>query len=181
MLPQTFVKGTMDGPYTTGQHSADFMRGTSSRKGDPFIKRWHDLFIHLWESRSNHSGICSDPLIAFGLDMDFSESQRHGYKYEFKVEPLTHPESPEYKTAYQLVWHVLTSGSMQKVSHAKPLSLIPALGYLWDDNRGSDCKPGTFADLLRYGSVHFEQTRRTASIVQIEKPKDTMKKGVLEP
>lgn len=301
MLPETFVKGTMEGPYT-GPHSADFLRGAclylhggvfmdvgiilirsldqicwtrladfhspyrvcvpqmygnvianhfvASRKEDPFIKRWHDLFVHLWKGRTTYEGIGTDPLVSFAWSLDFSESQKRGYQWEFAVDPPVvfeyiaqvlawlrlcmledagdgfscadyardhilwfdaleenwgaetavgfrgqeafealatsrdaDPESPAYKTASKLVWRLLTRSSMQKISHGKHLNKTPALGLLWDlkENDGKDNEPGTFAELLRFGSVHFEQTRKDILFVQTEKPPQTMKKGVLEP
>lgn len=232
MLPETFINGTMDGPYR-GPHSADFLRGALlylhggvfmdvgiilfrpidricwaqledpgspfqlrvpnmygtvianhfvvSRRGDPFIKRWHDLFIYLWKDHTNYSGMIQSPLLTFALSMDFSESQKCGYNWEFIVESVTvfeyvtqvtaflrltmledagdgfscaeyavknilwfdaleedwgaetvvgysgkdavdalatkldaDPDSEEYKTAYKLVWRLLTKSSMQR-------------------------------------------------------------------
>ncbi|OAX80309.1 hypothetical protein ACJ72_05362 [Emergomyces africanus] len=298
MVPEAFVKGTMEGPYV-GPHSADFLRGATlylhggvymdvgillvlsldrlcwstladdssprnvavpcmydlvmanhfvaSRKGDPFIKRWHDLFVHLWDKKTIYTGMVSDPLLSFVLEMDFSAPKQKGYDFDFVVDPITvieyitqvvcwlrlcmledagdgfsgadyavdhilwfdclkedwpletvvgfrgqsafdtlstpldaDPESEEYKTAYQAVWRVLTSSSMQKVTHSKKLSKTLALGYLWDDHDLADCKEGTFAELLRYGSVHFEQTRGSIAIVQVKKAEGTLKKGLLE-
>ncbi|KAH8766225.1 hypothetical protein BGZ57DRAFT_827523 [Hyaloscypha finlandica] len=301
MLPETFVKGTMDGPYK-GPHSADFLRGAllylhggafmdvgitlfrpmdricwapledpkspfqvsvpnmygtvmanhfvASRKGDPFIKRWHDLFIYLWKGHTNYSGMIQSPLLSFALGLDFSESQKRGYNWEFIVEPLTvfeyitqvtaflrltmledagdgfscadysvnnilwfdaleedwgaetivgyrgedavnalatkldaDPDSEEYKTAYKLVWRLLTKSSMQKITHGKNLTKTPAWGLIWDEkgNESKDIEPGTFAELLRYGAVSFEQTRESIMYVEAEKPAQTMKKGVFEP
>ncbi|KAE9374131.1 hypothetical protein N431DRAFT_371537 [Stipitochalara longipes BDJ] len=301
ILPETFVKGTMDGPYK-GPHSADFLRGAllylhggafmdvgiilfrpldricwaqledpnspfqvsvpnmygtvmanhfvASRKGDPFIKRWHDLFIYLWKDHTNHSGMIQSPLLSFALGLDFSESQKRGYNWEFIVEPLTvfeyitqvtaflrltmledagdgfssadyaihnilwfdslqedwgaetvvgyrgedavnalatkldaDPDSEEYKTAYKLVWRLLTKSSMQKITHGKHLTKTPAWGLIWDEkgNENKDIDPGTFAELLRYGTTHFEQTRKSIVYVKPEKPAVTMKKGVFEP
>ncbi|RDW63679.1 hypothetical protein BP6252_11224 [Coleophoma cylindrospora] len=301
MLPESFVKGTMDGPYK-GQHSADFLRGAllylyggvfmdvgiilirpmdricwaqledpdspfqmsapnmygtvlanhfvASRKGDPFIKRWHDLFMYLWKDRTNYSGMIQNPLLSFALTMDFSESERRGYNWEFIVEPLTvfeyitqvtsflrlsmledagdgfsgvdyalnnilwfdvlpedwaaetvvgfrgedavnalatklnaDPESAAYKTAYKMVWRLLTKSSMQKITHGKHLTKTPAWGLIWDEkgNENKDIEPGTFAELLRYGTLHFEQTRKSIEYVQPERPAQTMKKGVFEP
>lgn len=139
LLPESFVKGTMEGPYV-GPHSADFQRGAAlwqhggvwldvgcilirsidricwkqladpaspytlstawmygvtmanhfvaSRKGDPFIKHWHDLFIHLWRGKTDHEGIIADPLVGFAKDIDFSQSQARGFAWDFKVEPV---------------------------------------------------------------------------------------------
>lgn len=301
LLPDTFVKGTMEGPYV-GPHSADFLRGAclylyggafldvgiilirsidricwaqledptspyqvsvpwmygtwmanhfvASRKGDPFIKRWHDLFVYLWKDRNSYNGIGANPLLAFSKDLDFSESQKRGFAWEFIVDPMTvfqyvtqvtawqrlcmleeagdgfscadytqqhilwfdaleedwgaetivgfrgqeffdalatkrdvDLDSEEYQTAYKLVWRLLTRSSMQKIIHGKNLTKTPALGLLWDmkDNEGKDIEPGTFAELLRYGSVHFAQTRKKILYVKTEKPEMTMEKGVFEP
>lgn len=93
------------------------------------------------------------------------------------------PESEEYKTAYKLVWRMLTKSSMQKITHGKNLTKTPALGLLWDlkENEVKDIEPGTFAELLRYGCTHFYQTRADIEAVQTEKPKVTIKKGLFEP
>ncbi|KAF3940319.1 hypothetical protein ABW19_dt0201044 [Dactylella cylindrospora] len=300
LLPETFVKGTTDGPYV-GPHSADFLRGAclylyggvymdvgiilfrsldricwkqledpgspyqvsvpwmygsvmanhfvASRKGDPFIKAWHDLFTHLWKGRTNYQGIGIDPLVAFCQNLDFSESVKRGFKWEFIVDPFTvmqyigqviswlrlcmidggddeldyaeyaekhvlwydvleenfgaetvvgyqgqsafdalctkldaDPESEEYKTAYRLVWRLLTKSCMQKITHGKNLTKTPAWGLLWDlqENEGRDIASGTFAELLRYGSVHFDQVREI-EYVDYKKPEDVMHKGLLEP
>ncbi|PGH02660.1 hypothetical protein GX51_04543 [Blastomyces parvus] len=221
---------------------------TASRKGDPFIKRWHELFVHVWGNRTSHTGMASSPLLAYAYQLDITVAARKGYHFEFAVDPMTvfeyitqvlcwgrlcrledagdgfscadyamnnilwfdalkedwalepivgfpgpnafealsrrldaDPESEEYKTAYKAVWRVLTRSSMQKVSHSKKLAPKPGLGYYWDENDGADCAPGTFGELLRYGSVYFEQTRESIATLQVEKPKDTVKKGVLEP
>ena len=91
--------------------------------------------------------------------------------------------SEEYKQAEEVVWTILTKGSMQKISHGKGLTQSPQLGTLWDrpENKGRDSAPGTFAELLRYGSVHFRQKRRGVDIIQPHKPPITFRSGVLEP
>ena len=93
------------------------------------------------------------------------------------------PGSKEYETAYRTIWRLLTQSSMQKVTHGKNLTKGLALGILWDmeENEGKDAAPGTFAELLRYGSVHFEQTREEIKYVKAEKPEHLLKKGLLEP
>ena len=72
---------------------------------------------------------------------------------------------------------------MQKITHGKHLTKSPALGILWDrqENEGKDVAPGTFAELLRYGSVHFEQEREEIEYVKARKPEHRIKKGLLEP
>ncbi|KXH30959.1 capsule polysaccharide biosynthesis protein [Colletotrichum salicis] len=92
------------------------------------------------------------------------------------------PESEEYKKAYNAVWTILTTSTMQKVTHAAGMTSTKALGALWDmkENENRDQEPGTFAELLRYGSVHFEQKRE---IEYITPPKAdfVLEKGMLEP
>ena len=93
------------------------------------------------------------------------------------------PQGEELETAYKTIWRLLTRSSMQKITHGKNLTKSPALGVLWDmdENRGKDNEPGTFAELLRYGSVHFEQKRKGIEYVAAEKPAHTLQKGLLEP
>lgn len=301
LLPESFVKGTMDGPYV-GPHSADFLKGAcpqlyggvwmdvgcllvrsidricwkqledpsspfevcvpnmygatmanhfvACRKGNPFIKRWHQLFIHLWEGRTDHVGILESPLISFGSAISFESAQQSNFHWDFKVEAKTvmeyigqvlswlrlcmleepnggfngrkyfankvllfdsltedwsmedtvgfqgrnlfdalatrrdaDPESEEYKLAYKATWRLLTRASMQKITHGKNLTKSPALGVLWDlpENEGKDMEPGTFAELLRYGSVHFEQDREDIDYVKAEAPEHVIREGLLEP
>ncbi|KAL2865895.1 uncharacterized protein BJX67DRAFT_372825 [Aspergillus lucknowensis] len=303
LLPETFVKGTMEGQYV-GPHSADFLRGAclylyggvfmdvsiilirsldrvcwsaledpatpytistpmmydaymanhfvAARKGDAFIKHWHELFMHVWKDRTSYEGLCQNPLFAFMMDEGFAESQEHGFDWEFVVSPMTvfeyitqvivwkrlamledtggddgfdgvryvrekilwfdaltedwgmeakigfkgedafnllktpldaDPDSEEYKKAYDVVWHSLTSCSMEKVTHGKNLTKTLALGSLWDnqEKEGVDIEKGTFAALLRYGATRFRQTREGVAVMQIEGPRRTMKKGIYEP
>ncbi|KAF3922455.1 hypothetical protein AA313_de0206907 [Arthrobotrys entomopaga] len=234
-------------PWMYGSISANHF--VASRKGDPFIKAWHDLFTHLWKGKSNYQGIGTDPLVAFSQKLDFSASQKRGFSWEFAVDPFTvmqyigqvlswtrlcmidgggketdwaqyakdhilwydvlcenwgaetvvgftgqplfdalatrldaDPNSEEYKTAYKLVWRLLTKSSMQKITHGKNLTKTPALGLLWDmeENNDKDSQAGTFAELLRYGSVYFEQ-KRDIEYVDYEKPDEVLHKGIFEP
>ncbi|KAJ6588658.1 hypothetical protein B0H19DRAFT_1057803 [Mycena capillaripes] len=224
----------------------------ASRKGDPFIKRWHDLFTHLWKGHTNHKGLLESPLLAFGTELSFDESRASNFTWDFKVDAKTVMEyitqvlcwmrltmledagdgfscadywqnhvlcidvlqenwgaeaivgfasggqgilellsmkrdgdksSEEYKKAEELVWRMLAKSSMQKITHGKGLTNTVALGVLWElpENVGKDCEPGTFAELLRYGSVHFQQKRENIVTMEAEKASKTMKKGVLEP
>ena len=210
----------------------------------------HDLFIHLWKDRTNHGGIIENPLVSFGKEMKFEDSQASNYRWEFSVEPRTvmeyigqvlawmrlcmledpndgfsgpeyfenrvllfdslsedwgaeetigfsgqdlfdvlatrsdvDVESKEYRKAYEAIWRLLTRSSMQKIVHGKNLAKGQSLGILWDrkENEGKDMAPGTFAELLRFGSVHFEQQREAIKYVKAQKPTQTIKKGLLEP
>ncbi|KAL7949482.1 hypothetical protein V8C42DRAFT_311026 [Trichoderma barbatum] len=65
------------------------------------------------------------------------------------------PESEEYKKAYELVWRLLSKSSMQKITPAKNMTHYVHLRTLWDEDPGKDCEEGTFAELLRHGTVRF--------------------------
>jgi hypothetical protein len=210
----------------------------------------HDIFVHLWRNRNNPGGIIEDPLVAFGKEFKFEESEASNFHWDFKVEPVVvmnyisqvlawlrlcmledpndgfngaeyfgekillfdslaedwgaeatvgftgqdlfnflatkrdaDPESEEHKLAYKATWRLLARSSMQKITHGKALTKSPALGILWDmpENEGKDVEPGTFAELLRYGSVYYEQDREEIKYVKAEKPEYRIKKGLLEP
>ena len=210
----------------------------------------HDLFVHLWKGRTNTNGIIENPLVSFGIEVKFEDSQARNFHWEFSVEPRTvmeyigqvlswlrlcmledptdgfngaeyygnkvllfdslsedwgaeeeigfsgqdlfnvlatkrdmDRESEEYRRAYKTIWKMLTQSSMQKITHGKYLIKGLALGSLLDmeENEGKDKEPGTFAELLRYGSVHFEQKREAIKYVKAEMPTYRIKKGLLEP
>ncbi|KAF1973090.1 hypothetical protein BU23DRAFT_143066 [Bimuria novae-zelandiae CBS 107.79] len=94
----------------------------------------------------------------------------------------TDPESEDYKKAYKTAWRLLTRSSMQKITHGKGLTEDLHVGYLLDRNEGSDCAPGTFGELLRYGSVHFEQVRERVEYWDAYRidEKRVIHKGLLE-
>lgn len=96
--------------------------------------------------------------------------------------PDADPSSPEHQLAEKVVWRVLADASMQKVTHGHGLMQGSTLGDLWDlpENEGKDIEPGTFAELLRYGSVHFQQTREEIAYMDPEKSEFVLEKGMLE-
>ena len=71
----------------------------------------------------------------------------------------TDPNSEEYKRAHDVVWKVLTTASMQKITRGGGLG-PDHFGTLLDNWKVDPEAPMTFFDLLRYGSVHFEQVDR---------------------
>ncbi|KAF5009335.1 hypothetical protein FDECE_4433 [Fusarium decemcellulare] len=219
----------------------------ASSKGNPFIEKWHKLFLHLWEGRNNHSGLIAHPALAFAKDLDFSEAA--DWKWDFKPQPHevleyisqvmcwrrltmiedtgdgfngsqywqekilgidprhenwaaedlvgfasgarlytlfnlplnTDPQSEDYKQAYKLVWLLLSSASWQKVTHGKGMTHAAALGTLWDENDGKDSEPGTFGELLRWGSVHLRQKRESISLKEPVKSKLLLQEGLFGP
>jgi hypothetical protein len=92
------------------------------------------------------------------------------------------PSSEEYQKAYKTIWRLLTKSSMQKITHGKNLTKGKALGIILDEkeNEGKDAEPGSFAELLRYGSVHFKQDRKEIEYVKPKKPENIIKKGLFE-
>ncbi|KAI1119996.1 capsular polysaccharide synthesis protein-domain-containing protein [Nemania abortiva] len=36
----------------------------AARKHDPFIKRWHEIFMHVWKDRTNADGLAQHPLLS---------------------------------------------------------------------------------------------------------------------
>ena len=95
-------------------------------------------------------------------------------------------ESEQYRETYKMVWRLLSASSVQKFSGRGPPLPQPhrleTLGMLWSmkENEGKDKEPGTFAELLRYGSVNFTQTRETIECVDAPPPYYTFKMGHLE-
>jgi hypothetical protein len=87
------------------------------------------------------------------------------------------------KEAERVVWETLAHSSMWKISHAKGLTHKPQLGTLLDarENDGRDRAPGTFMELLRYGTVHFRQKRASPSLREAPRPGFTLRKGLLDP
>lgn len=71
---------------------------------------------------------------------------------------------------------------MQKITRGKGLTHDVHLGLLWDrpENEGKDNKLDTCAEMLRYGTVHMEQTRESIRRRKAERAPVTYKKGLLE-
>ncbi|KAF2732756.1 hypothetical protein EJ04DRAFT_440520 [Polyplosphaeria fusca] len=222
------------------------------RKGDPFIRRWHELMLHIWEGRTEGKGaIMGNPLIQFVIEQDnpdiraplgwdlkdpvvileyvgqilafmrmvfLDKADDEGFncteywsKHILIWDTLTEhwaaehmmartgphprimellavrrdadPESQDYQDAYKLTWRLLTKSSMMKVTSGHGMSITPHLGVLWSmpENEGKDCAPGTFAELLRYGSVYFDQTRNGVDYLETGRPAKTLNKTLKEP
>lgn len=92
--------------------------------------------------------------------------------------------SEEYKKAEKTAWRLLTSSTLQKITHGKGITHSLHLGVLLDlpENQGKDAEPGTFGELLRYGSVHMEQTRDSIKVVEPVNiaPEFILRKGLFE-
>ncbi len=92
-------------------------------------------------------------------------------------------DSEEYKPAYTCAWRLLTGSSLQKITHGKNLTKSLALGAIWEEegNHDEDHEPGTFAELLRYGAIHFEQMRESITVLEAARPSQMLNKGLFEP
>ena len=238
-------------PHLAASGIANFF--VASRKGSPFIKHWHELFVHLWQGRSSCAGVGAHPLITPIVEASpfwNGTGETEGkYSFPFAVEkeslmdyvgqmlawsrvcmvedagdgfngsaywrtkvllfdalnegwaaepptgwsgvklldalstPLSATEpSEKYKLGAQVVWRLLEGSSMQKVFHGKDMMSAPSLGTLWDqpENEGRDQAPGTFAELLRFGSVHYEQEREMV-YKEAPEPELRLQKGLYKP
>jgi hypothetical protein len=94
------------------------------------------------------------------------------------------PESEEYKLAEKTAWRLLMKSSFQKITHGKHLTHSMHCGALMDlpENEGRDQELGTFGEVIRYGSVHLEQTRESIVYVDpvIVAPELVIRKGIFE-
>ena len=86
----------LSGPASPYQVAVPWMYGitvanhfVAALKGDPFIKRWHDLFVHLWRNKTNSQGLSADPLMAFSQTLTFDDSRASNYHWDFKVDAQT--------------------------------------------------------------------------------------------
>ncbi|KAJ5273077.1 hypothetical protein N7478_008202 [Penicillium angulare] len=97
--------------------------------------------------------------------------------------PDADPTSEKYKDAEDMIWDLLANATMWKIYHAKNLTLTPHLGILLDlpENEGKDALPGSFGELLRYGTLHLRQTRERSARPEKVEPSQTWKKGIIEP
>lgn len=120
---------------------------------------------------------------------DWAAEQIVGYNGEdlfkvFTTKMDANQESESYKMAEQTVWRLLTKSTMQKITHGKGLTHSMSCGTLMDlpENEGKDQEAGTFGELLRYGSVHLEQTRESIVYAApvIVAPELVVRKGLLE-
>ena len=60
----------------------------AARKGDVFVKKWHEIFMELWRGQTDWSGIAASPLILpILMKMELSEAVEAGFKWKFTVDP----------------------------------------------------------------------------------------------
>ncbi|KAK7431796.1 hypothetical protein QQZ08_001736 [Neonectria magnoliae] len=140
--------------------------------GDGFngSKYWQENILGI---DARHENWAAEDAVGFGSGARLCEL--------FNLQLDANPETTDYKEAYNLVWLLLRTASWQKITHGKGLTHAAALGILWDENEGKDSAPGTFGDLLRWGSVHLRQKRDAISTKSTVKSPLILQEGLLRP
>ncbi|KAF1972060.1 hypothetical protein BU23DRAFT_644760 [Bimuria novae-zelandiae CBS 107.79] len=92
------------------------------------------------------------------------------------------PAADGYTEANDFVDSVLQHSVMMKLSHGPPCGL-ENLASIWDEeeHKEDDIATGTFAEYLRYGSVHWNPKKATVSPTPLPKPAQVYVAGLLEP
>ncbi|KAI2636617.1 capsular polysaccharide synthesis protein-domain-containing protein [Xylaria nigripes] len=222
----------------------------AAKRGNPFIKRWHDIYAALWEGKTNSTGFHKNPLLrhlpllcppvdklncpdinmlmegfndylaAFmcferlrklidptdgfngpeyyskhmllfpALQETYRLNQQTRWSGTYQFELLSAKRTGEgvvrdetWQTAEELVMDALANTSTMKLSQGAVGALDSFLATLWDreENQDKDHAEGTFAAYLRYGSVHFEQTREMVPIKMGWPTEEVLTAGVLTP
>jgi hypothetical protein len=214
----------------------------AARKGNHFVKHWHDIFLAVWQGATETTGMhahqllhhlpgfqppvekleASDLTVTYGQFLDylahnlcferlmylrdqsvgwdgpeynrknilwFDAMQETYYaqkitawdgrkQYNLLATPrISSPTNGLYAEAEAFVEDVMAHSSTMKLSHGLP-SAKEYLAAIWDaaETQEADNAPGTFAQYLRYGSVHVEQTRALTALV-IAPTKDIILEG----
>ncbi|KAI2464667.1 capsular polysaccharide synthesis protein-domain-containing protein [Annulohypoxylon bovei var. microspora] len=224
----------------------------ATKRGNPFIKRWLEIFKKLWEGATNVQGFHKHPLLRHlpmlcpptdklnlppqGLNVvmeqftDYMSQIMTFERLRKLIDPSDGFNGPEYYSNkiflcsalqeifyFQLLtewsgtkqfnllstkrkgegvikdenWHAaekfvhdaLANTATMKLSHGPPGALDSFLADLWDseEHHDKDNEDGTFAAYLRYGSVHFDQTREITPIKMGWPDEEVLEAGVLEP
>ncbi|KAI1132847.1 capsular polysaccharide synthesis protein-domain-containing protein [Nemania abortiva] len=223
----------------------------AAKRGNPFIKRWHDIYMALWQGgATNAQGFHKHPLLrhlpllcppvdkyncpSLGTMMEAFSDYMAAFMCFERLRKLIDPSDgfngPEYFSNHMLLFPAIRetyyfqqqtnwSGSRQfelltakrtgegvvkdenwraaeifvadalantstmKLSHGPPGALDSFLADLWDseEHQEKDNVEGTFAAYLRYGSVHFEQTRKMVPVKMGWPAEEVLACGVLEP
>ncbi|KAH8648559.1 hypothetical protein BX600DRAFT_555031 [Xylariales sp. PMI_506] len=83
----------------------------AARKRDPFVKRWHELFLYFFKDRTNLKGSIQDPLFAFGQAL-------------FSVERL-----PQRAEGHSTLAHDFITGAFAEDKTLPNLSVVIPGGY----------------------------------------------------
>lgn len=104
---------------------------------------------------------------------DLFTAQREG--------PASDPSSQLWRDAEDTINGALAGSSTMKLPHGPAGKVIMFLADFWDEEEfaDADVPEGTFAHRLRYGSVHFEQTRELVPL-RVSRNEVVHRLGVLE-
>ncbi|RYC64379.1 hypothetical protein CHU98_g1848 [Xylaria longipes] len=221
----------------------------AAKRGNPFIKRWHNIYLALWEGVTNARGFHKHPLLRHlpllcppvdklncpNLNMmmeafsDYLASFMCFERLRKLIDPSDGFSGPEYYSNHMLLFPALQetyyfqqqtnwSGTRQfelltakrtgedvmrdekwqaaenfvttalantstmKLSHGPAGALDSFLADLWDckEHQEKDNVKNTFAAYVRYGSVHFDQTRKMVPIKMGWPSEEVLTCGVLE-
>ncbi|KAI1437060.1 capsular polysaccharide synthesis protein-domain-containing protein [Xylaria sp. CBS 124048] len=221
----------------------------AAKRGNPFIKRWHDIYVALWEGVTNAQGFHKHPLLRHlpllcppldklncpNLNMmmesfsDYLAAFMCFERLRKLIDPSDGFNGPEYYSNHMLLFPALQetyyfqqqthwSGTRQfelltarrtgegvvkdetwqaaeafvtdalantatmKLSHGAG-AFESFLADLWDseEHEDKDHAEDTFAAYLRYGSVHFDQTREMVPIKMGWPTEEVLTCGVLTP
>ncbi|KAI0132405.1 hypothetical protein BJ170DRAFT_613848 [Xylariales sp. AK1849] len=119
-----------------------------------------------------------------------STDQAPTYEGNGKTARLGHDvDEKQQSAAYEFVHNVLTQSSLCKFSEGTArlgLKFLVASYLNKPENANADCQPGTWGEILRFGSVHSKQTRRQGKALEpLQVPVDEQSlvtvAGMLEP
>lgn len=96
--------------------------------------------------------------------------------------PVDGPKDETWQKAHDYVMDALANQTAMKVSRGPKNPKLECLAELWDmeEFKEADYKEGTFIAYLRYGSVHFDQTREMEPLT-LERNEEVLSLGLLEP
>lgn len=88
----------------------------------------------------------------------------------------------DWKAAHDLTWSILADSAIVKIFKAGTFFTSVTLGLVMEypENAGMDDIPGTWWELLRYGGLHFEQTREDMEYIPGPMPDRIIENFVFE-
>ncbi|KAH8674267.1 glycosyltransferase [Xylariales sp. PMI_506] len=129
-------------------------------------------------------------LLTPALQETWYHEQVTGFDGKRQFEMLTSKRSGDgvvkdetWQAAEDFVNATLANSSTMKLSHGHPDGLESCLAGFWDmkEHEDKDNVEGTFAAYLRYGSVHFDQTRELVPLKYELVTEGVLTCGILEP
>ncbi|KAF5529900.1 capsule polysaccharide biosynthesis [Fusarium mexicanum] len=103
----------------------------AARKNNVFIEKWHQLFLHLWNGRTNQQGISDSPLLGFIKDIRYDDAT--DFHWDWKVPVTQFLEYIAQVLCWQRLCLVRDTGDGFKSSEYWQLNIlcIDALNEVW--------------------------------------------------